>query len=597
MSFGWSASDIASLVKLAYKTTQGARAACGQYDELTRQVESLHTILKRLHLEVARPESSINRQESYGGELESIAAGCDEVLTQLDKILVKYNALSEQERSSRRLWKKIRFGSVVADVAEIRSKVSHYTSALSLFLNLVSVGTVGAIENKMNQAGGDLRDIKAALNRITAHSATERQEGSVLTTYTNDDRNAWRELRRGLIEAGFRDSLVRKHMDTIMAYVKELGDNGVLDDMIDDEVGSPTDLANEPDDSEKRWGADQKAGSSSYSAEGKAPVIEDGDHEEHPPVSEVKVRPSHPSEPSSRTKTSDTRGGYSGLVSGDEPSPYRSGGSSSSTLAAQSCQPGRVDGQNLRPSPQSYEQNIQETKRCGKADLLEPKNLRYYSSMALARAFKSELVFIIKNLTFRAFVAEHTIIHEADVISRWRVDWSLSSLFYTIRSIQLRVMFMSDPYGYFGTARHPEIPNRARIRNSTTWKAVQHLIYFRCPDPPTPINVGYIDSLNFRSVTTLCSLFAKDYIRAHIRNPLRSLERAVERLLRWRTEFDKSMPRARGKLQQYYSEHALSKLKDPVEWDEVTYSGLLDGSRDLKSPLYRQIDQKDRSYR
>ena len=204
MSFAWSASDIASLVKLAYKTTQGARAACGQYDELTRQVESLHTILKRLHLEVARPESCINRQESYGGELESIAAGCDEVLTQLDKILVKYNALSEQERSSRRLWKKIRFGSVVADVAEIRSKVSYYTSALSLFLNLVSVGTVGATENKMNQAGGDLRDIKAAVNHITAHFlATERQEGSVLTAYTNDDREAWRELRRGLVNAGF----------------------------------------------------------------------------------------------------------------------------------------------------------------------------------------------------------------------------------------------------------------------------------------------------------------------------------------------------------------------------------------------------------
>ncbi|KAI4226874.1 MAG: hypothetical protein L6R36_002861 [Xanthoria steineri] len=592
MSFGWSASDIASLVKLAYTTTQGARAACGQYDELTRQVSSLHTILKRLHLEVAKPESSITRQESYGRELKSIAAGCDEVLTQVDKILVKYNALSEQERSARRLWKKIRFGSgVVADVAELRSRVTYYTSALSLFLNLISVGTVGAVEKKMDQAGGDLRDIKAAVNHITAHFlATERQEGSVLTTYTNDDRDAWRELRRRLIKAGFRDSLVRKHMDTIMAYVKELGDKGALDDTIDDEVGSPTDLTHEPDDSERSWGADQRAGSSSYSAQGKAPVIEDGVHEERPPVSEVKVQPSHPSEPSTRTKTSDTRGGYSGLIYKDEPSE----GSSSSTLAAKSCQPGRVDGQNLRPSPQSYEQNIQETKPYGKADLLKPETLHYHRSMALARAFKSELVFISRNLTFAAFIAEHTNIHKVDVNPRWRVDWSLSSLFYTIRSIQLRVMFMLDPYGYFGTARHPEIPNRARIRNSTTWQAVGHLIYFRFPDPPAPINVGYIDSLNIRSVTALCSLFAKDYIRAHIRNPLRSLERAVERLLRWRTEFDKSMPRARGKLQQYYGEHALSKLKDPVEWDEVTYSRLLDGLRALKSPLYRRIDQKGR---
>ncbi|KAI4250789.1 MAG: hypothetical protein L6R42_008629, partial [Xanthoria sp. 1 TBL-2021] len=163
MSFGWSASDIALLVKLAYKTAQGARAACGQYDELTQDTSSLHTILNRLHLEVASPESSVNRQESYGRELKSIATGCEDVLTQLDKILVKYNALSEQERSARRLWKKIRFGSgAVADVAELRCRVTYYTSALNLFLNLVSMGTVGAVEKKMDQAGGDLRDIKSA---------------------------------------------------------------------------------------------------------------------------------------------------------------------------------------------------------------------------------------------------------------------------------------------------------------------------------------------------------------------------------------------------------------------------------------------------
>ncbi|KAL8999142.1 MAG: hypothetical protein Q9169_001921 [Polycauliona sp. 2 TL-2023] len=231
MSFGWSATDIALLVQLAYKTTQGARAACGKYDELSQETSSLHTVLNCLHFKVTKPVSSMNRQASYGRELESIATGCKEVLSQLDKILVKYNALSEQERSARRLWKKIRFtGGVVVDVAELRSRVTYYTSALSLFLNLVSVGTLGAVETKMDQAGGDLQDIKAAVNRITASLlATGRQEDSVLTTYTNDDKDAWRELRRGLHQAGFRDSVVRKHMNTIMAYVKELNDKGVLE--------------------------------------------------------------------------------------------------------------------------------------------------------------------------------------------------------------------------------------------------------------------------------------------------------------------------------------------------------------------------------
>ena len=231
MSFGWSVSDIASLVQLAYKTSQGARAACGQYDDLTRETSSLHVVLNRLQVEAAKPGNPINKDKAHGKELAVIADGCKDILTQLDKVLVKYNALSEQERSVRRLWKKIKFGNgVVADVAALRSKITYYASSLTLFLNMISLGTIGNIEAKMDKAGGDLQDIKTAVNHITAHlMATAGEEGSVLTAHTNDDRGAWRELRRRLLEDGFQDSLVRKHMDIIMAYVKELGDRGMYD--------------------------------------------------------------------------------------------------------------------------------------------------------------------------------------------------------------------------------------------------------------------------------------------------------------------------------------------------------------------------------
>lgn len=188
-------------------------------------------VLNRLKVEAAKPGNPINKEKAHGKELAVIADGCKDILTQLDKVLAKYNALSEQERSVRRLWKKIRFGNgVVADVAALRSKITYYTSSLTLFLNMISLGTIGTIEAKMDRAGGDLQDIKIAVNHITAHlMATAGEEGSVLTAHTNDDRGAWRELRRGLLKDGFQDSLVRKHMDIIMAYVKELGDRGAYD--------------------------------------------------------------------------------------------------------------------------------------------------------------------------------------------------------------------------------------------------------------------------------------------------------------------------------------------------------------------------------
>ena len=60
--------------------------------------------------------------------------------------------------------------------------------------------------------------------------------------------------------------------------------------------------------------------------------------------------------------------------------------------------------------------------------------------------------------------------------------------------------------------------------------------------------------------------------------------KVVEDLNRWETVFDQSMPRARGKLQQYYSEDALADLKIPVEWGAVIYLRLLLGVRDRESP-------------
>ncbi|KAL8846939.1 MAG: hypothetical protein Q9221_008007, partial [Calogaya cf. arnoldii] len=245
MSFGWSASDLALLVRLAYKTSQGARAACGQYDELTRETTSLHVVLNRLVEEAAKPGNPISKDKSHAKEIGIIANGCNDVLTQLDKVLVKYSALSEQERSVRRLWKKIKFGNgVVADVAVLRSKITYYTSSLTLFLNMVSLGTIGNVEEKMDKAGGDLQDIKSAVNRISAHfMATAGEESSVLTAHTNNDRDAWRELRRRLLKAGFQDSLVRKHMDIIMAYVKELGDRGAFDTTNVCEAAEPETMA------------------------------------------------------------------------------------------------------------------------------------------------------------------------------------------------------------------------------------------------------------------------------------------------------------------------------------------------------------------
>ena len=214
---------------------QNARRACGEHDELTQEVSGLHAVIRRLEQEIRRPSCPINRtSETYVEELGNLVNGCEKNLNILDQVLTKYNALSEQERSGRRLWQKIRFGNgTMADLVDLRARLTYYTSAMSLFLNMVSMGTMGRVEQQLNDAGGDLKEIKIAVNEITAKmmSKSKLQEGTILTAYGDDDTAVWKEFRRELVQDGFSSSIIREHKKLIKDYIEELGSRGVLDEV------------------------------------------------------------------------------------------------------------------------------------------------------------------------------------------------------------------------------------------------------------------------------------------------------------------------------------------------------------------------------
>ncbi len=241
MSFGYAIGDAVLLTQLSWKIVQNARKACGEHDELTQEVSSLHVVIRRLEQEIRKPSCPINRaSETYAEELGTLVNGCEKNLKILDQVLTKYNALSEQERSGRRLWQKIRFGNgTMADLVDLRARLTYYTSAMSLFLNMISMGTIGRVEQQLDNAGGDLKEIKIAVNEITAKmmSKSKLGEGTILTAYEDDDTAVWKEFRRELVRDGFSSSIIREHKKLIKGYIEELGSRGVLD-----EVGQNADI-------------------------------------------------------------------------------------------------------------------------------------------------------------------------------------------------------------------------------------------------------------------------------------------------------------------------------------------------------------------
>jgi hypothetical protein len=230
MSFGYSLGDIIGVTQLALKVVDNCRKACGEHAQLTHDVQSLHAVLRHLEQAATAPDSLLNRKDDSRNEgLKLSVEGCRKVLSILDGILEKYNALSEDQRAGKRLWSKIQFGNgEMQDLHELRIKISTYTSAITLHLNLVSIGSQGRVERQITDT---LPEMRQSLDWITAKLSTSN-EGSILTSYTGDDKAVWKELRRELVIEGFSSDHIREHKRIIMAYIKELGDRGALDDML-----------------------------------------------------------------------------------------------------------------------------------------------------------------------------------------------------------------------------------------------------------------------------------------------------------------------------------------------------------------------------
>ena len=154
----------------------------------------------------------------YKEELEILSSEWKKVLKGVNTVLEKYNAKT--------LWR-----SDLAHMKGLKEELIHYTSILSTFLNMVSMGSIGRAERQM----GDIRDIRIEVNGTLAHllSASTR-ENSVLTIYADDDKAVWRKLRRRLVEDGLSSSTITEQKQLILVYIKQLVNGGLLHDELED---------------------------------------------------------------------------------------------------------------------------------------------------------------------------------------------------------------------------------------------------------------------------------------------------------------------------------------------------------------------------
>lgn len=141
---------------------------------------------------------------------------------------------------TRKLWHKIRFGSKIQALGEVRGKIILYTTTISVVLDAMQLRATGRLEDKLDATNTAMKDgfqsIKLVMVEevMKAKSLAQRQSTTSLlsmSTYNEDDKEIWKDFRRELVTKGFTSNQLDKHKDTLLAYMLKLEQSGVLDEV------------------------------------------------------------------------------------------------------------------------------------------------------------------------------------------------------------------------------------------------------------------------------------------------------------------------------------------------------------------------------
>lgn len=177
-SFGYGEGDFYFLTQFARRVRQNSQKTVGDHDELTREVTSLDIILRRLYSEVSKLDSIlISRDSNFErrNELARLSSDCRRVLGVVDTKLQKYNSLSEEQRKVRKFWERVTFGNgEMLSPAETRLRLETITSALTLFLNQLSIESQSKVEGYLESQVDELGETISSPNLDDESSFEDR---------------------------------------------------------------------------------------------------------------------------------------------------------------------------------------------------------------------------------------------------------------------------------------------------------------------------------------------------------------------------------------------------------------------------------------
>ena len=228
MSFGFSPSDLVALINITTKAYRGWRNACGEYSEITGSLDSLLIVVGRIEDEARKPNSVLLRTPNDGYDLRDILSNSESTVRELHAIVVRFKSLGSSREKN---WDKLRLG--VKNLDPLRTKLTQNIGAITAYLNTVGLGSLGRIERDLNAIP---EQIQRTIDALAAEIRAGRREGSIMTTYSDDEKDVWKQFRRELISDGMKSTVIHRYKPLIRRYLQELAERGELEELPPEDV-------------------------------------------------------------------------------------------------------------------------------------------------------------------------------------------------------------------------------------------------------------------------------------------------------------------------------------------------------------------------
>jgi hypothetical protein len=220
MSFGFSLGDIVALVALTKNTYYGWRQAPIEYADVVQTLKES----KELICHVQRRFETLAANDVNSGkpkEIGDLLQGCRDTISDLREVARRRRKLGH--------WDRLRLGA--SQISNCKNRLAHHVTILTPLLFSLELGSIGrdisSLQATLDRLPQVLSNVlPAALGKMIdtrIEDSRTARGSSIMTTYgDDDDKQAYKDLRKHLMSCGIKDSVVRQHQTKLVEFAKSL---------------------------------------------------------------------------------------------------------------------------------------------------------------------------------------------------------------------------------------------------------------------------------------------------------------------------------------------------------------------------------------